>query len=386
MRRILAVAAVAVVAAACTGSPAPSTTTTTLAPTTSSTTTEPPLQTGTGVDGSTIHVGAFLPLSGPLSAIGSSVLDGHLAYWRYVNDDLGGVAGQFTVVANQVDTAYDPATAVTELDSHRSGLLAISSVLGSPVTEALLHAAEDMPIMVGSDTSLWAADPGALFDLAVPTYKEQVAALWSQIAGSSIGFIAPDGDYGDDCLAGAGSSPSVVVRYPVGTTDFEESVTRLEGVDALVACVTSPDLARIIATWNLLGSPPPIYATASSFDTSLFDVGTTLGDLYIAGAPPPYESDDPGMQLFRSAMGDAPVNQWTFLGYTQAATVHLLLEQAVLDGTLTRQGVLTARSRLGDVDFGFGWGPAHFDGELPVVPVTISTPDPEAVFGLQPSG
>jgi len=63
-----------------------------------------------------------------------------------------------------------------------------------------------------------------------------------------------------------------------------------------------------------------------------------------------------------------------------------LLEQAIRDHHLTRNGMLAARTSLGDVDFGFGWGTAHFEGVLPVVPVTMQTPDAEAAFGLQPSG
>jgi branched-chain amino acid transport system substrate-binding protein len=384
VRRILTLAAAAIVVAACTNAPAPSTTTTT-STSTSTTTTEPPLQLGVGVDGSTIHVGAFLPLSGSVAAIGSAVLEGQTAYWRYVNEELGGVAGRFTVEVAQVDTAYDPDTAVAELDRWRNDLLAVSSTIGSEVTAALLGGG--IPIMVGSQSTSWGARNDAIFDLAVPTYRAQVAALWWLPAGSSIGIVAPEGDYGDDCLAGTGSEPAALVRYPAGTTDFEEAVKQLEGIDALVACVTSPDLGRIIATWDLIGSRPPVYATAPSFDRSLFDVLDSMpDDLFVAGAPPPYESDKPGMRLFRAAMGETPVNRWTFLGYTQAATMHLLFEQAIVDGSLTRDGVLSARSRLADVDFGFGWGAAHFDGTLPVVPVTISVPDPDAVFGLRPAG
>jgi hypothetical protein len=333
-----------------------------------------------------MHLGAFLPLTGSLSGIGAAVLDGQRAYWSYVNDDLGGVAGHFMVVLDEVDTAYDADTTAAALSEHDDGLLAISSSLGSPVTAVLLEGDGTLPIMVGSEASSWADHANAVFDLAVPTYRAQVAALWDSLSGGSVGFVAPEGDYGDDCLAGAGSPPDTVVRYPAGTTDFESTITRLEGVDALVACVTFSDLTRIIATWQLVSTPPPIFATAASFDPSIFAVLDTMPEhLSIAGGPPPYESDEPGVQLFKQNMGDTPVDQWTFLGYTQAATVHVLLEQAIADGSLTRAGILAARSQVGDVDFGFGWGPAGYVGNLPDVPVTISVPDPDAAFGLAPA-
>ncbi len=387
MRAVTTAAAIALIITACTGSPSPSTTTTTGSTLpASTTTTEPPLETGPGVVGTTVHIGAFLPLSGPLESIGESVLAGHMAYWDYVNDDLGGVAGQFTVAVEPIDTAYDPDVAAEEFDSHRNDLLAISSSLGSPVTAVLLDAGSAMPIMVGSEASMWADRNNAVFDLAIPTYRAQIQTIAARITGSSIGFIAPNGEYGDDCLAGADAAPAVVERYTPGTTDFEAAVNLLQGVDVLVACVTSTDLGRIIATWDLLGNRPPIYATSPSFDPSLFGVLESVPEgLFVAGAPPPYESDEPGMTLFRSVMGDATVDVWTFLGYTQAATAHLLLEQAIGDHALTWGGVLAARSELGDVDFGFGWGPSQFEGTRPVVPVTIQIPDADALFGLQPT-
>lgn len=374
--------------AACTNTTA---TTTTLPGSTTSattTTTEPQLETGTGVIDGTIHLGALVPLSGPLQAIGESILAGHEAYWNYANEDLGGVAGQFPVVVEPFDSAYDPETATTALSEHSQGILAVSSSLGTQVTSALLASDASVPIMAGSQVSTFGIrSENVLFDLAVPTYRAQIASIMAQAPDSTIGFVAVDGEYGDDCLAGASAPPDIVERYAAGTTDFELVVNVLQGVDVLVACVSSTDLGRIIATWDLLGGRPSIYATSASFDPSLFTaLGSVPDRLFVAGAPPPYTSDEPGMTLFQTVMADRTVDQWTFLGYTQAATMHLLLEQAILDHQLTRDGVLAARGSLGDVDFGFGWGAARFEGTLPVVPVTIQVPDAEATFGLQPEG
>jgi hypothetical protein len=83
------------------------------------------------------------------------------------------------------------------------------------------------------------------------------------------------------------------------------------------------------------------------------------------------------------------VNPWFFLGYTQAATLHLILEEALEGGDLTRKGVWSARDRLGDVDFGFGAGSSRFDDErIPVVADIISVPGPssDSLFGMVPLG
>jgi len=393
MRLRAALAGMAIVAAAC--SPTEVTTTATsptLPPLATTTTTAPALQTGVGVGDRTIRLAAFLPLSGSLAGIGRSILEGHRAYWRYVNDDLGGVAGRFTVALDEVDTAYDPTPAAAELAAREDSILGISAMLGSPVTRALLDTDETMPIMVGSQAVLWAKHDNAVYNLAVPTYRDQVSVLWDlavDTAGdpSDVGFVAAAGLYGEDCLAGTGTRPQIISRYPAGTTDFEGVIKDLDGAKALVACVTSAELVRIIATGNLLGFTPAIYATGLSFDPTVLDALEAVPeDLWVAGAPPAYEDDTPGMKLFRSVTdGLDDVNAWTFLGYTQAATFHLLLEQAVDDGTLTRPGVLAARGHVGEVDFGYGWGPAgfHDDGILPEVPVTVSVPDADATFGLR---
>jgi ABC-type branched-subunit amino acid transport system substrate-binding protein len=381
----------AVLVAACTPTVAP--TTTAPAPSTSvaSTATTPPqpeLVTGIGVGDGTIRVAAFLPLSGSLSTFGSQMLDGQRAYWAYVNDDLGGVGGEFRVVLDEVDTGYDPAVARDELLALSPEILGVVGNLGSPVTEAMLAVEAELPIMVGSEAAIWGQRPNAVFDLTVPTYRDQVSALvrwWDSRDGDAVGFVAPAGVYGDDCLAGMPGPPPAVVRYPPGTTDFGPVVEELGGLDAVLACVAPADLVRLVATFDLAGERPAILTVAAAYDRAAFAAqGELPGDLWVAGAPPPYESDEPGMRLFREVTaGLDEVTGWTFRGYMQAATLHALLEQALDDGVLTRSGVLAARSRLGEADFGFGREPSRYAGTLPVVEVVIAVPDPEARFGLR---
>ncbi len=391
MRFMTAMVATALITVtACTPAGTETTSTTAIAPTSSTTTTEPPLPTGVGVTGGKIHLAAFLPLTGPLAQIGTSMLEGQRSFWRYVNEDLGGVAGTFVVDLEGVDTGYDPDVAVKELADRQASILGVAGALGSPVTEALLAADSTVPIMVGSQAASWAEHENAVFDLAVPTYRDQVSTLWDRAVTAtgdeaSVGFVGAVGVYGDDCLAGTGSMPQIISRYPAGTTDFEGVITALEGAKALVACVSSADLVRIIATGELLGFNPPIYATAQSFDVGVLDaLGATPENLWVGGAPPAVDADTPGMALFRTITSDLDaVDRWTFLGYTQAATFHLLLEQAVVDGAMTRPAVLAARGHIGEVDLGFGWGSARYDGVLPEVPVTLGVPDPDATFALR---
>lgn len=381
------------VATACTPSTNPSTTVSTVA-TSGATTTEPPSTTepafvaGVGVEGDTVRLAGFYPTSGALAALGAAMLDGQRAYWAYVNEDLGGVGGRFQVALDEVDTGYDPEVARSELEARSADLLGVSGSVGSPVTAALLPV--DVPVMVGSAAAMWGTEPDAVFDLTVPTFRDQVAALvgqWQEDNEGGVGFVAPAGVYGDDCLAGMPVPPVAVVRYPPGTTDFADEVGDLSDVAAVVACVAPADLVRLVATFDLTGERPAILATSAAFDAAAWALQDDVPDrLWVAGMPPEFEADAPGMTLFRAVTDGIDVNQWTFAGYTQAATFHLLLEQAFDDRNLTRAGVLAARSHLGEVDFGFGRAPSRFEGTLPVVEVVIGVPDPETRFGLRTLG
>jgi hypothetical protein len=162
-----------------------------------------------------------------------------------------------------------------------------------------------------------------------------------------------------------------------------------------------------MATLDLLEYRPTVIVASQSYDAGLPAVlgpdGSeaagleALENVYVIGSLPPFESNEPGMKLLRDNLARfdtrlpdrAIVNPWFYLGYTQAATFHLILEEALSGGDLTWEGVWSARDRLGDVDFGFGAGPSRFDEDrIPVVADVISVPasSTESLFGMLPLG
>ncbi len=413
-------------AAACT-STSEETTTTLIGDPITTTSTEPAVLTGTGIVDDTITLAALVPLSGTLETFGRSALEGHEAYWAYVNDALGGIGGTYAVRMTALDSAYDEGTARTLWAANRSNALAISSVLGSPITSALVAETgpEQILIAAGSQASSWSAAPNVLLNLAIPTYRDQIAG--AIVAGRAeepvlaveppLGLVYQEGVYfGEDCLAGFDQATdrdaagvAVRVGHAAASTEFSEPLATMEeaGVKTLFVCSTPEAVLQMVATLELLDYRPTLILTAQSYDASLpAAVGAdgdettgleALNNLFVIGSLPPFESEAPGMKLLRDNLARfdsrvpdrAIVNPWFYLGYTQAATFHLILEEALSEGDLTREGVWSARDRLGDVDFGFGAGPSRYDEDrIPVVADVISVPasSTESLFGMMPLG
>jgi hypothetical protein len=399
------------------------TTTSTIAVPATTTTTRPAVLTGVGIEDGTITLAALLPLSGTLESFGRSALEGHEVYWAYVNDTLGGVGGSYAVEVLPLDTGYDEEVARSLWAANETETLAVSSVLGSPITAALLEEVgnDPVPLAAGSQAAGWSRSPSIVLDLAIPTYRDQIAG--AIVAGGTeepvlrtdppLGLVYQIGAFGDDCAAGFDQATdrlapgeAVSAGHAAGTTDFADllGLMRGAGVDTLFVCSSSQALLRIVATLDLIDYSPTVVASSQSYDASIpaalgdqagEEAGLELlSDLYLVGSLPSFEGGSPGMKLLRdsftsydSRLPEDVINPWFFLGYTQAATFHLILEEALAGGDLTRDGLLAARDRLGEVDFGFGAGSARYDeSRVPVVADVISVPvsAAEALFGMTP--
>ncbi len=422
---ILVVMFTLVVAACTTEAEETTTTSSTAPPTTTTSTTTPPILTGVGITDDTITLAALLPLSGTLQSFGRSMLEGHEVYWAYVNEVLGGVGGVYPVRVVPLDTAYDEDTAGTLWAANQDDTLAVSSTLGSPITDAVLGEIGDRSILVaaGSQAASWSSSPQVVLNLAIPTFRDQIAG--AVVAGGAedpvvaadppLGLMFQEGVYGGDCAAGFRQATeryppgeTVTAGHPTTATEFAGDLGLMQeaGVETLFVCSSSQALLRIVATLDLLGYRPTLVATSQSYDASLpaalGDEGgepaglELLADVYLVGSWPAFEGETPGMKLLKDNLArydtrlpGQVVDPWFFLGYTQAATFHLVLEEALTEGDLTRDGVWAARDRLGDVDFGFGSGPTRYDADrIPVVNDVFSVPvsADEAQFGMLPIG
>jgi hypothetical protein len=117
---------------------------------------------------------------------------------------------------------------------------------------------------------------------------------------------------------------------------------------------------------------------------------------YVATAMPAWESDAPGvaaMQQVAAAAGvpDHRIDEAFYLGYTQAATAHALLEAAAGRGGLSRAVLRAVLEEGFEVDLQMGGDPVVIGGsqappQLPRVTVALYRPVSvtERMLGLEP--
>src|SRR5205807_2162093 len=86
----------------------------------------------------TIHVGVITPLTGIVAAIGKPLTAGTETYFKYVNQEKGGIAGKYKVVLDEEDSQYVPQLGVQAYNKIKGNDVLIAQLLGTPVTKAVL--------------------------------------------------------------------------------------------------------------------------------------------------------------------------------------------------------------------------------------------------------
>jgi hypothetical protein len=85
----------------------------------------------------------------------------------------------------------------------------------------------------------------------------------------------------------------------------------------------------------------------------------------VLGAGPP--ADSPARFLIEDVFSNVEGANWySLLGYAQAATFHLILEEAVESFDLTRSGLQAAAGRLESLDLGLGGPLSSLVAAVPV--------------------
>jgi ABC-type branched-subunit amino acid transport system substrate-binding protein len=366
-----------------------------------------------GFDGTTIRLGVITPTSGTVALIGNPLTAGNQAYFDYVNEELGGIAGKYQIELDIRDSAYDPTKAVSEYAALKENVTLITQLLGTPSVNAVLEQLEDDEIVAApaSLDSFWVREPN-LLPVGGPYQIQAMNALnWYVTDGGGEGKVVcaliQDDPYGEAGLEGLEFAAEeldidleVTARFPAPPAPqtpetFTAPIGQLEGGGCemvfLVATPTSTGAALGVAasggyapqwigqspTWiGVLGSSPLAPYLQENFLVA--SEGVTYGDTSV-----------PGMaELVRIKDEYAPSQQpdvYFNFGYLQAKAVTALLEKAVELGDLSREGILAALEELGTIDFGglsgdYTYGPV--DDRVPPTTSTMFMVDPASPTGL----
>ncbi|GAB3618449.1 ABC transporter substrate-binding protein [Okibacterium endophyticum] len=327
--------------------------------------------TGPGISNGTISLGMLVDLSGNFAAIGKEMSQSAQLYWEQQNAE-GGVCGVYPVEVNVKDNAYNVQNTVSLFSEMKSSVLAFQNILGTAPSLAVLPELVDSDMLAilhgqGQD-ALGSANllmTTATFDLEIVNGLSHLQDQGLIQDGDSIGDIYLQGSFGENVSVGvedyaAGHDLTIeATEVTVHTTDLTSVVVDLESknVSAIVFSGTPLQLASLATAAEAAGLDVPILGTSPVWTSGLLTTPASdalTEHLYVMS--PTATFDNEAAAAFRDDYiakypGEDPSLQ-IILQYSEALTLHAVLEQACADGDLTRAGVLAARSQVTAVDNG----------------------------------
>ena len=361
-----------------------------------------------GFDGTTIKLGVITPTSGTVALIGNPLTAGNQAYFDYVNEELGGIAGKYKIELVIRDSGYDPTKAAQEYAAIKGDVVMLAQLLGTPIVNAILEQLADDSIVASpaSLDSFWVNEPN-LLPIGGPYQIQAINALnWWVTDGGGEGTTVcsliqddPYGEAGQEGLDFAaeqlGVDIAVTARFPAppATADFTAPISQLQGQGCeMVFIVATPT-----STGAALGKAVEVGFAPQWIGQSPTWIGVLgasplapyLQENFVVASEGPNYGDEsvPGMaELLRIkeayAPDQAPDVYFNF-GYAEAFAVTALLEKAVELGDLSHDGILAALADLGTVSFGGLLGDYTYGEErTPPTTSTMFRVDPASPTGL----
>jgi ABC-type branched-subunit amino acid transport system substrate-binding protein len=330
----------------------------------------PPEETD-GFNGETITLGYLTDQSGPLAIVGNSLLTGSQAYWDWVNSE-GGIAGIYPVELDVGDTQDSEANTVQEYQRIKDDVVMFAQVLSTPPTQALLEFLEEDGIIAvpGSLAGQWVNEP-----LLLPngtSYQSEMINLadWyineSDLYADDDTFcvVRTNDKYGEDSMDGVefaaeklGFDIAEEQTHARGDQAFTAQITAFDdaGCDVVFGIAVTFEMNGMLAEANAQGFEPIWLGALPSYVNLLAAGGPDLyTNFYVALDTPNFtDTDVLGMANFNerwAEFGNDNPNTFNLSGYFQSIAIRALLEDAVANGDLGREGLQTALAGLGEVD------------------------------------
>ena len=356
-------AGLALLASACSGDDTPSSTTPTSSAANGAAV--------AGFDGETLTLGYLTLQDEILADITGALLEGSRAYWNWLNSQ-GGVAGKY-----QVELEVGDALEIdSEYERLKDQVVMFANVVATePTQQVLEHLKRDNIIAApGSLAGAWAGEAVLLPIGAAYEYEMINLADWyvnvSALANADTRHCAinVNNPYGNAAARGlehamAELNRELTLRQFVSPSDTDLAVYVQALRDAGCTVVYSMVLAHhqhdLLVAADEIGFEPDWLGALPSYLT-LFPLQSPASyqNFYMAFDAPPVVagSEVPGMakflERFESHAGsEALPNPYHVGGYSQALTVHALLEKAAeLGDDFSREGMAAAMAQLGEVE------------------------------------
>ncbi|GAB2682915.1 ABC transporter substrate-binding protein [Thalassiella azotivora] len=354
-------------------------------------------------DNGCIYLGTISDLTvGPFAALAVPITEAQAAFWQRVNED-GGIGGYDVDVTTYVsDNLYQPEVHNQVYQEMKDDVLALAQTLGSPTTATILDdlEASDILAVPAAWTSEYAFTDIILESGASYCVEAMNAVDYAveELGVQSIMAVHYPGDYGGDAAAGAKLAAEANGLQFTNVETGQGSESQGGAVDAILSA--SPDLVVVTAgpadTATIVGQ-----AAARGFQGRFIGSGPTwnpallqspaapaLQGLYLHAGPwGSFDSDTPGHEAMREALGDVQPNDGYTSGWVWSYPLKAAIEQAVENGDLTRAGLVEAVGSLESVDYEgmLPEGAGNFAGEPDESVVRaslVSRPDPAGAAGL----
>ncbi len=314
-----------------------------------------------GVTDTSIKIGAYDALTGPIPLTGKQMAAGWQAAVQAINE-AGGINGRKIELLVE-DDGYEPSRAMAAVRKlvDRDQVFLMTG-LGTPSTVVAAKYLEGVGVpllfpMGASSTQLNAAGLKQLF-MIHPAYmtQAQIVIGW-MIDHADVKkpcLIYQEDPAGEDHLAGAklavaarGMQLAAAEAFERGATDFSAQVLKAKGAgcDLIYTAATLEAAARMVTAADRIGFKPKFAGFTTQADATLMKLlGPLAEGFYAADILPQPDADDPAVKSFLANLKKAsPDIEPTFFT-TYAYAAMLLIGDAIKDAgdKPTREKVVAA--------------------------------------------
>lgn len=360
-----------------------------------------------GFDGETITLGVLGVTSGPLAVPASTILAGEQAYYDALNAQ-GGIAGKYKVELKVLDTAYDGPTALQQYAASKDDVVAYTQVFGTSIANALLPdltADGIYAIPSSSDGKLLQEEPLILTGNVAEI--DAVAGLeWAtqEFPDATFCYAAMDGALGvsyGEALRWTAEKLGVEIATEVvldpAITDYTPQIQQLisSGCDVVFEKGSGAVLTPALQASAQMGLDAVWMAPYTDWTPNLKDspLNDFLADHFVATSNAVVYGDEaegmPQLVADHEEFSPDTLPTWLYTnGYVSAMVLAGMLERAVENGDLSREGFKSSVQSFDELNFAGIQAPQPFgpSGERGVATmINILKYDPASVTGLTTS-